>query len=162
MSDSDDQDAFPTPELVVRETGARVPEQQAYLQIARTAETLGADLAALFERHGLSGRQYNALRAIRRAGRPGATPSEIGAQMTDRRSDVTRLVDRLHREGLVSRTPDETDRRVVRVRLSEKGAALLSALDAPLIETHRTHLGHLDPEDLEAIVVLMRKARREA
>ena len=152
---------FPTPDLVVQETGAYVPEQQAYLNIMRTAEVLGAQLTELFARHGLSGKQYNALRAIRRGGELGLTASEIGEQMTDRRADVTRLVDRLEREGRVERRHDATDRRVVRAVLTDDGAELLRTLDGPLVETHRRQLGHLSTEEVEMLIVLLRKARHE-
>lgn len=152
---------FEMPDLVVRETGVLSPEQQAYLHLMRTAQSLGADLTVLFEGAGLSGKQYNVLRSLRRAGEAGAIVSDIARQMTDRSADVTRLVDRLVRDGLASRAHDEADRRVVRVRLSEKGAAVLQALDAPLLETHRRQLGHMTPEELAQLVALLRKARRE-
>ena len=158
---AEDERGFETPDLVVRETGVLSPEQQAYLQLMRTAQTLGADLSALFAQAGLSGKQYNALRSLRRAGDDGATVSEIARQMTDRRADVTRLVDRLVRDGLAIRAHDTGDRRVVRVHLSDKGAALLASLDAPLLETHRRQLGHMAVPELEALVRLLKKARRE-
>lgn len=150
-----------TPELAARETGVRSPEQQAYLHLMRTAQTLGADLSALFATAGLSGKQYNVLRSLRRAGAGGAVVSEIARQMTDRGADVTRLVDRLVRDGLALRAHDAGDRRVVRVRLSERGAALLASLDAPLIEAHRRQLGHMTPEELAQLIALLRKARGE-
>lgn len=153
---------FPTPDLVVEETGRYVPEQQAYLNILHTAQFFGADLTELFAAHGLSGKQYNVLRAIRRGGDQGLTATEIGQQMTDRRADVTRLVDRLVREGLVDRDHDKNDRRVVRAKLTDKASKLLRALDRPLVETHRRQLGHLSKKEIETLIALLKKARREA
>lgn len=154
-------EVFRTPGLVIEETGRNVPEQQTYLHIMRTAQTLGGDLSALFDRFGLSGKQYNVLRAIRRGGDTGVTASEIASQMTDRHADVTRLVDRLVREGFVTRDTDVSDRRIVRSKLTQGGEALLAEIDDPLIETHRAHLGHLSPEEMETIITLMKKARGE-
>lgn len=153
---------FRTPDLVVEETGDYVPEQQAYLNLIRTARALGEELAQLLAGHGLSGKQYNLLRAVRRAGAQGATPSQIGEQMTDRRADVTRLVDRLVRDGLVSRQHDERDRRVVRITLTARGAEVLQGLDAPIVELHRRQLGHMGPAELERLSGLLKKARGEA
>ena len=152
---------FATPDLVVEATGQYVPEQQAYLNIMRTAQFLGADLTELFARHDLSGKQYNVLRAIRRGGKQGLTASEIGEQMTDRRADVTRLVDRLVREGLVERRHDKADRRIVRAILTGKAAKLLRALDGPLVETHRRQLGHMSKTELGALISLLQKVRHE-
>jgi len=146
---------------VVEETHQFVPEQQAYLNIIRTAQALGADLTELFDRFALSGKQYNVLRALRRGGPSGLTATEIGQQMTDRRADVTRLVDRLVREGFVRREQDESDRRIVRAVLTKKGAGILKRIDEPLIETHRAQLGHLSREEIETVIALMKKARRE-
>ena len=154
-----DRDHFATPELVVRETGAFVPEQQAYLNLIRAAEILSTPISELMATHGLSGKQYNVLRSVRRGGQGGLSISEIGAQMTDPRADVTRLVDRLLKAGLVERYHDEADRRVVRVRLSDAGGRTLSALDAPLLDVHRAQFAELTADELEQLTTLLRKAR---
>lgn len=158
--DKQDRDRFATPELVVAETGAYVAEQQTYLNLIRTAEVLSAPLAELMASHGLSGKQYNVLRSVRRGGPAGLSVSEIGAQMTDPRADITRLVDRLLKGGLVERYHDEADRRVVRVRLSDQGSALLKEMDEPLLDTHRAQLGHLSRDELDMLSKLLRRARR--
>lgn len=152
---------FRTPDLVVRETGRFVPEQQAYLQLVHTANVFGAELAAVFAAHGLSGKQYNALRAMRRAGADGLTVNEVAEQMTERGADVTRLIDRLVRDGLVERRADARDRRVVRVALTAEGVARLAGLDGPLLETHRRQLGHLSEAETATLIALLKKARRE-
>lgn len=154
-------DRFRTPDLVIEETGVYVPEQQAYLQIMRTAELLGSELSELFGRHGLSGKQYNVLRALRRGGPAGLTASEIGAQMTDHRADVTRLVDRLVRDGLVKRLNDQHDRRIVRTVLTERGCDKLKQVDAPLIEVHRRQLGHMSERQLGQLIRLLKRVRGE-
>lgn len=153
---------FPTPDLVVAETGNYVAAQQAYLNLIRTAGVLSQRVSDLVSGYGISGKQYNALRWIRRGGAGGLTISQISQQMTDPRADVTRLLDRLVREGLVERQPDQTDRRVVRTYLTEAGADLLNAIDEPLVETHRTQFAHLSAAELEQLIALLRKARGEA
>lgn len=154
-------ETFPTPDLVVTETGNYVPEQQAYLNLIRTSQVLGQRVTDLMAGFGLSGKQYNVLRSIRRGGTGGLSISQISEQMTDPRADVTRLLDRLVRDGFVEREPDEADRRVVRSHLTEKGAALLDTIDAPLLEMHRAQLGHLSKDELEQLNKLLLKARSE-
>lgn len=161
-TDKERSHSFPTPDLVVAETGKHVPEQQAYLNLMRTAEVLGQRVSDLMSGYGISGKQYNVLRAIRRGGADGLSISQISEQMTDPRADVTRLLDRLVRDGLVDRQPDETDRRVVRTCLTRKGAELLEAIDEPLLETHRDQLAHLSKAEIEQLTTLLRKARGEA
>lgn len=153
---------FQTPDLVVAETGKYVPEQQAYLNLIRTAEVLSQPVSDLMSGHGISGKQYNVLRSIRRGGDKGLSISQISEQMTDPRADVTRLLDRLVRDGLVDRQPDEADRRVVRTYLTETGSNLLKAIDQPLLETHRVQFANLTKPEIEQLTGLLRKARGEA
>lgn len=149
---------FQTPDLVAKETG-KLLEQEVYLNLVRTAEEMRLPLVDLLAGFGLSGKQYNALRAIRRGGSEGETPSGIGAQMAEPRADVTRLLDRLEREALVERRHDERDRRVVRVLLSEPGNKLLADIDGPLLQLHRNQFAHMRSEDLEALSRLLVLAR---
>ncbi|NUT85079.1 MarR family transcriptional regulator [Pseudomonas corrugata] len=150
---------FETPELVAKETGKLI-EQEVYLNLVRTAEEIKLPLVDLLAGFGLSGKQYNALRAIRRGGSEGETPSGIGAQMAEPRADVTRLLDRLERDALVERRHDERDRRVVRVLLSKRGKKLLADIDGPLLELHRDQFRHMKREDLEALSRLLILVRR--
>lgn len=152
-------DPFDLPDRVIAETGEMVPEQQVHLQLMRTAEVVGAGLRAVLAAHGLSGKQYNILRALRRGGPGGLTVGEIAAQMTDPHADITRLLDRLSRDGHVTRTHDAADRRVVRTALTAEGDTLLAALDGPVLQEHRRAFGHMDPQDLRRLAELLVRAR---
>lgn len=161
MADRQQPKKFQTPDLVLTETGKYMPEQQAYLNLIRTAEVLSQRVSDLMSGYGISGKQYNVLRSIRRGGAEGLSISQISEQMTDPRADVTRLLDRLVRDGFVERQPDEADRRVVRTYLTRAGAELLAAIDEPLLETHREQFAHLSEPEVEQLTGLLRKARGE-
>ncbi len=145
------------PEMIAAETGKVLAEQEAYLFLIRAAEILSAPVADLFAANGISGKQYNALRAIRRAGANGATVNEIRHQMTDPRADVTRLIDRLVRDRLVKRRSDKSDRRIVRVILSDTGKQLLANIDEPLLDVHRAQFRQFDTTALEQLKGLLKK-----
>lgn len=149
---------FETPKLVADETG-RLLEQEVYLHLVRTAEEVRLPLVELLAGYALSGKQYNALRAIRRGGSSGETPSGISLQMAEPRADVTRLLDRLVRDGLIERSVDKSDRRVVRVHLSQAGSDLLQRIDAPLLQLHRKQFAHMTPGELEDLARLLTLAR---
>ena len=55
--------------------------------------------------------------------------------MLDRMSDTSRVVNRLFTIGLLSRTTDSKDRRVAKIKISDKGLKLLKE-----IEKEETHL----------------------
>src|SRR5262245_24291838 len=78
-------------------------EQEASLNLVRTQDHVQHEFSRLFEAHGASGPQYNVLRILRGTGGDGLPCLEIAAQMVTRMPDITRLVDRLERAGLVRR-----------------------------------------------------------
>ena len=78
-------------------------EEELVLNIIRTADQLQRGLAQLFSDLGLTGTQYNALRILRGAGEAGLACGEIADRMVTRDPDITRLLDRLDKQGLISR-----------------------------------------------------------
>jgi DNA-binding MarR family transcriptional regulator len=134
-------------------------EQEAALNVARTADQLGADFARLFKSHGITASQYNVLRILR--GEGSALPClEIAARMITQLPDITRLVDRLESAGFAARARTAEDRRVVLVRITERGLLLLAELDEPVLTLHRNQLGHLSREELAELNRLLEKARQ--
>jgi hypothetical protein len=78
-------------------------EQEAYLQLWRTYDRLRELDERVFQRHGISAQQYNALRILK-AVRPGAlSTSAVGARLVSRAADMTRLLDKLEEQGFVAR-----------------------------------------------------------
>lgn len=136
-----------------------LPEQEAFLNLIRTASFLSADFDALFKKHGLTNAQYNVLRILRGEGTK--MPSLAVAQrLVTRVPDITRLVDRLEAAGLVERERCTKDRRVVYVRITARGLAILEKLDQPVRDLHKSQLGHIPPKDLAALSRLMEAARK--
>src|SRR5882672_6173362 len=93
-------------------------EQEAMLNVVRTADVLSAEMNDLFKDAGLSAAQYNVLRILRGAGEPLAC-GEIGGRMITRDPDVTRLLDRLTKRKLVSRCRQQSDRRIVSMKITD-------------------------------------------
>jgi DNA-binding MarR family transcriptional regulator len=73
--------------------------------------------------------------------------------------DATRLLDRMEGAGLVIRSREEEDRRMVRTRITKKGRQIVDDLDEPVMVRHREQLGHLSREELEILIRLLTKAR---
>lgn len=135
-----------------------VPEQEALLNLLRTADQLQIRFARLFRRFGLTPQQYNILRILRGEGKP-LPILEIASRMITVVPGITGLIDRLEAAGLVHRKRCEEDRRVVYACITERATALLADIDRPLIELHKELLGHMDRADLEQMSRLLEKAR---
>lgn len=155
------------PGTLQQELGKRrpfdLPEQEAYLNLQRTHSVLSAPFERLFEQHGLSSSGFNILRILRGAREAGLEHGRpchaIGDEMVARVPDVTRLVDRLEKAGLVSRCRCTKDRRVVYVAITRAGLDLLARLDGPTLDLHRAQLGHLTAEELRELSRLLERCR---
>jgi DNA-binding MarR family transcriptional regulator len=134
-------------------------EAEAALALLRTADQLQARVADMLKPYGLSPTQYNALRILRGAGVEGLACSEIGERMINRDPDITRLLDRLERRGLVARSRERRDRRVIKAYIQPTGLKLLESLDGPVIQFQRALLGHLGERRLRALIRLLEAAR---
>jgi len=133
----------------------RSREQQATLCLLRTADAVKRRLAQAIEPHGITLQQYNVLRILRGAG-PGGLPTlTIGERMIEQTPGTTRLVDRLERKGLVTRTPCPTDRRRVFCRITDKGLVLLTELDELVNRCDARAVSTLGPDDLASLIALL-------
>lgn len=130
------------------------PEEAAFLDLLRTTDMLSRGPAQILKAEDLSATQYNVLRILRGAPR-GLACSEIASRMITRDPDVTRLLDRLEKRELLSRSRDAGDRRTVVAQISPDGLKVLARLDEPVQAAHRRQLGHLGPERLQELTSLL-------
>lgn len=137
------------------------PEEDAFVSLLRTADLLSRRAERVLKLADVSPTQYNVLRILRGAPE-GLTCSEIGKRMISRDPDITRLLDRLEKRGLINRCRQTKDRRQVMTRISPKGLRLLRDLDGPVNDVHRRQLGHMGREGLRSLEELLEKAREGA
>ncbi len=128
-------------------TGERI-----MLALGLASADLGAVAARVFRRYDLSHTQYNVLRMLRGAGSSGLLHGEVGERLIMGVPDVTRLMDRLERRGLIERERLEGDRRKVTHRITSSGIELLERVAPELDRFHDWLAGALEPEAREALI----------
>ncbi len=107
------------------------------------------------EKLGLTPPQFYVLACI---GYSGRLPfSEIGVKMMVTVSNLTGIVDRLEEKGLVVRERDSHDRRVVHVRLTDKGKKLYRVSVAAFEESVSEFFSALDKSEQKDLSTLLRK-----
>lgn len=136
------------------------PEQEAHLNVVRTAAVLSDAFEQVVRPAGLTLAQYNTLRILRGAGADGLCRNELRERLVTRMPDVTRMLDRLEEAGLVLRERTDADRRLVRTRITGPGLDLLAGLDAAVDAEHRRRLGHLTADELQTLSGLLTRARQ--
>ncbi len=145
--------------------------EETYLNIARSRAALEADVARILKAENLTESSYNLLRILRghkrRADdgdaeeRNGGARNcgELLAEMVVRAADVTRLVNRMEKNGLVKRNEDPSDGRGVLIRITPKGLRTAERLDEPLANIHAKQFNHLTPDELDTLNRLLEKLR---
>jgi DNA-binding MarR family transcriptional regulator len=104
------------------------PHQEAMLNIIVASSHVRGLLDEVFAGEGLTPAQYNALRILNGAYPEGYPRGEIARRMLDRAPDLTRLLDRLARRGLVNRSRTGEDGRQSIARITPKGRQMLAGM----------------------------------
>lgn len=139
--------------------GRGSPEEAAFLDLVRTCDRLSRGPAQSLKSEDLSQTQYNVLRILRGAPPEGLPCGEIANRMITRDPDITRLLDRLEKRELISRSREAKDRRLVVARITPQGLKCLARLDEPVQQVHRKQLGHLGRRRLKQLQDLLAAAR---
>jgi DNA-binding MarR family transcriptional regulator len=127
-------------------------------RVGRLARHLDLARRAAFSAHGLEQWSFDVLAALRRSGHPyELAPRELIELNLVTSGAMTNRVDRLEDQGLVSRRPDEDDRRSVLVRLTPSGTDRVDACLSELLLHERQILAALSAPEQEALAGLLRR-----
>lgn len=129
-------------------------------KVARIAEAGHMVLSAFAKRMGTSGKGrgkmapmpmvcYHVLGMLVKSG-PMPT-ADIGKRIGASKPNTTFIIDRIVEKGLAKRRPDEKDRRVVKVAVTEKGRRSLKSCKRRLLRNARERLSTLSDCDLESL-----------
>ena len=110
---------------------------------------------------GLTPQQYSVLMAIKFLGKP-ATPTDVARWLDRNTNSITLIVDRMERDGLVTRARDLRDRRSLRLVMTKKGEELLERASVPAWELVQNTLSCLSEEELQTLCNLIEKVRGSA
>lgn len=82
-----------------------------------------------FKQYGITSQQYNLLRILRGVHPHGTNLNSLREKMIDKMSDASRLVDRLVATQLVSKMPNNIDRRILDIKITPQALEILSQID---------------------------------
>ena len=114
------------------------PAVEAAVGVLMAADHLQTTFAEICERYGVTTDQYKVLRILREAPAGGYARGEVAERCIFSRSpDVTRMIDRLVRQGLAKRAADPGDRRCSVATITRAGRALLNRIDPEIAAAAR-------------------------
>jgi DNA-binding MarR family transcriptional regulator len=129
-----------------------------FLPLRRALQAAEDRRAKILAKHGITPAMLDLLVALRRSGSPYVqTPSDLTRVLVLSAGGVSQRLDRLEQAGLVTRSVNTDDRRVIYVKLTKRG---LAALDALITEymAHEDQLLHgLSPRDRDQLGRLLLK-----
>lgn len=134
-------------------------EDRVFVALLHTADTLGQEVEQFLKAAGLTGAQYNVLRILRGAHPQGLACRGIGDRMISHDPDMTRLLDRMEKRGLITRERQTDDRRVVKTRITPQALSLLKTLDLPVHDLHKRQFRHISAARLKTLGVLLEEVR---
>jgi len=138
-------------------TDERAVEVEAFLMLQRAAWATSDEPSRLIRAHGITPHQFNVLKILQVCGGEGVSCSGISDRMITRDSDVTRLLDKLVRDGYAKRQRSSEDRRIVLASLTEKGQELIDKMHGPLIALHHECFEVLGKSGCEQLIALLNK-----
>jgi DNA-binding MarR family transcriptional regulator len=145
---------MPVRERIQQQRQFRTAVDEAVVSLAVAAEQLDQVTEACCQRHGITGDQYNVLRILRGVYPAGHPRGEIARRMIHRSPDVTRMLDRLVRQGLARRSRNPEDRRESIATITQAGLALLERLDPELHQAFRELTAALTETELRRLARL--------
>lgn len=138
-----------------RKTAVLSLGSQVFISLVKAADSLTRDVEELLKEYSLTGTQYNVLRILRGAEPQGLACREVVERMISHDPDMTRLLDRMEKRGLITRARGEDDRRVVRARATRAALALLRRLDEPVRLLHDRQFRGLSAAQLKLLAQLL-------
>jgi DNA-binding MarR family transcriptional regulator len=137
-------------------------EDQTFIALQKTADALGQEAGQLLKANGLTGAQYNVLRILRGSEPAGLACNDIGERMISHDPDMTRLLDRMEKRGMITRQRQTDDRRVVKTRITSDGLGILKRLDQPVRDLHKRQFRRLPAPRLKVLAELLEEIRNGA
>lgn len=143
---NDELDLYALPGHMIR----RLHQQSTAVFVEHT-KAAGFDLTSV---------QFAALTAL--AADAGLDQATLAKRIAYDRATIGGVIKRLEQKGLVSRKPDDEDRRALKVSLTTQGEAVLAQL-APVVHTLQARiLPNLSETEKDSLLALMAKALRPA
>ena len=111
-----------------------------------------------FKPLGITPQQYNVLQILRDKHPKNCTASYIKETMAEKNPDLTRLIDRLIKKGMVSRKVCANNRRKIDIGITPKGLSMLTVVE-PLVNEQFKILQKVSSEEAAELCRILEKLR---
>ena len=147
-------------EEAIRQSAFKSSYHKVLINLLYTSNVVKNRQIQVFKPYKLGGQHYNVLRILRGSHPKPKSAGDIKAVMLDKSPDLTRIIDKLEKAGLVDRQTCPGNRRKVDIRITDSGLALLEEID-PQIDALQATYQNLTEEEAQTLSDLLDKLRGE-
>ena len=133
------------------------PHHEALLAVMLANATLDSMMDDVFDGSSITQPQYNVLRILNGVHPSAHSRGEIARRMVRRAPDLTRMLDRLVRMGLVERAKGEKDHRQSLAKITPQGRELLEHLRPKVQRMNQLLADRMSPEEARQLVALLER-----
>lgn len=126
-----------------------------YISVSFSVNKTGENLVKCQLGDDLTNDQHYTLRYIHHS--ENCTSTELAEVFDVKKSAITAIITRLFEKGLIERTRDEKDRRVVYLTLSEKGRELFSETEERISKLVESFIKKFDQQEIEQFITTYEK-----
>jgi DNA-binding MarR family transcriptional regulator len=143
--------------------GFKEPAHEALLNIYYTASMMKKRADAFFDQFKLTDVQFNLISLLYFQSGPegGLSQAQISDMMLVNRANITALVDRMEKAGLVARTAHSNDRRFNIIKLTTKGKNLFEKVEPLYIEQVRQAMSPISQAQMKTLMGILEKVREK-
>lgn len=135
-------------------------EHESLLNIIYTGTLVARASFRYFQKSDLTDAQFNVLVQLKYASGRSLSQSALGRRLVVNKADMTGIIDRLEKTGLVERRPHPTDRRVHMVSMTKKGEKMVDALEPGYFDGVYRLMTGVPEKDLRNLNRVLEKVRR--
>jgi DNA-binding MarR family transcriptional regulator len=132
--------------------------QNMYECLLSTSRWLEDNANETFKPLGTTPQQYNVLQILRNQHPESCTATYLKETMAEKNPDLTRLIDRLVKKGMVTRKVCSNNRRKIDIGITPKGLSMLTVV-APLVNEQFKILNKISPNEAAELCRILDKLR---
>ena len=144
----------------IRQTKFRNNFLKAILNLKYTSSLYNSKEVEVFKKYGILAQHFNVLRIVRGVHPDSVSPGKILEVMLDSGRDLTRLVDKLVKLGLLIRSTCPYNRRRVDINITEEGLALTDKIGKD-VDVFLDSIDTLTDKESEQLSNLLDKLRND-
>ncbi len=134
-------------------------EHECLLNILYTATMLYKASYIYFRQYGITDAQFNVLIQLQYEKQQGLSQTDLGRRLVVNKADMTGIIDRLEKAGLVGREKHPQDRRINIIKITRKGRDIVNKLEPGYFKEVKKVMSDMSKNDMKTIMKGMEKIR---